>query len=346
MADLYTAMIGGMTPQQDPQMLADRLRGREARSMLAQLSGDSVLGPYGRQEAAKILPTAKQLGTDRLSRDTLAEDSKQKGLQRAMMQQYYADQAEHNRLKREQDLLIHRERMAQEELNRENRLELAGMRALQRKARPLTDKQNDRLQQMSQATKTTGELLQGLGTDANPKIPGVGSDGKMPLYKTAEMALASYGIGTQEGKDAQRWWSEFRRQWDLVERNEMFGATLTPQEKASWKSATFGEEMTRDQIKDKLRIIHKSSIWKLYQHREALRASGFYDDQQIDAIGKIFNPYNYDPTKAISLDEEDDIPLGRAPEQTGPYPQAPAPKGAERDGMTLDMNTYKWKKGD
>ena len=89
MADLYAAMIGGMTPQQDPQMLADRLRGREARSMLAQLSGDSVLMPYGKGENAKILPMARQMGADRLARDRIQNQNEQNRLQRALTKSYY-----------------------------------------------------------------------------------------------------------------------------------------------------------------------------------------------------------------------------------------------------------------
>jgi hypothetical protein len=118
MPNLYEAMIGGMTPEQDPRALANAVRSERARNALAQLSGDPVLSKFGSGRDLQVHDTAKTLGRDKGERDKTASQVEQKGLDRALTKTYYDQlgrQHEDNVKLRKSRLGLDRARMVQED---------------------------------------------------------------------------------------------------------------------------------------------------------------------------------------------------------------------------------------
>lgn len=76
---------------------------------------------------------------------------------------------------------------------------------------------------------------------AGKGVFGIGADAQMG---------ASANLGAD--KDSVAWWKDYRKQAELVERHSMFGASLTPGEQASWRSADIGPGMDKDVIKTNL----------------------------------------------------------------------------------------------
>lgn len=76
---------------------------------------------------------------------------------------------------------------------------------------------------------------------ASKGVLGMGAEGSMS---------AKAVLGTD--KEAVDWWKNYRKQAELVERHAMFGASLTPGEQGSWRSADIGPGMDKDVIKKNL----------------------------------------------------------------------------------------------
>ena len=79
--------------------------------------------------------------------------------------------------------------------------------------------------------------------------PEYGSKGVLGVG--ADMSMGAKGVLGMD-KDAVDWWKNYRKQAELVERHAMFGASLTPGEQASWRSADISPGMDPDVIKRNL----------------------------------------------------------------------------------------------
>jgi hypothetical protein len=77
-------------------------------------------------------------------------------------------------------------------------------------------------------------------------------EGGIPRGRKIANWAAKEGWGTEASKEAAKWWANWGRIYNLPERNEMFGATLTDPEKAAWASANISEDMTPDQIRTQI----------------------------------------------------------------------------------------------
>ena len=76
--------------------------------------------------------------------------------------------------------------------------------------------------------------------------------GKGILGFGADASLMAKGVtGADQG--SVQWWKDYRKQSELIERNKMFGASLTEGEKAAWASADIGPGMSAATIKANLK---------------------------------------------------------------------------------------------
>ena len=289
MADPYEAIIGGMTPQQDPKMLANLLRNRNARASLAQLSGDKVLMPFGRGEAETVEGQAKTMGADRMRRDALSSREEQAGLQRALQQKYY-DQlgSQHG-----ESMKLRRAQLAASQGNaaaaRAQALEIA---KLKNKPKALPKHYFDDITESATEVQSLQRLreTQGLAKPGQSSIPGVST---VETY-----AANNWGIGTDAAKAKADWWNDFQQRWNIAKRNASFGATLSENEKRSWDAATINPEMSEEQIAHHIDLMERSAKHSLTKKARAAIRAGYNPDE----VGELmnFSPLGGDPVAPVA----------------------------------------------
>lgn len=72
-----------------------------------------------------------------------------------------------------------------------------------------------------------------------------------------KLGEAAGGLAPQSTQDMTRWWANQAMFDELPQRHEMFGATLTAGEKASWNSAAINPNMSPKMIRERLAIRSK-----------------------------------------------------------------------------------------
>jgi hypothetical protein len=87
---------------------------------------------------------------------------------------------------------------------------------------------------------------------------------------------------TPEARQRAQWWQDYRRNSELLERHELFGAALTPTEQASWRAATIHPNMNAATIRESLRRQNEILTTGIQNYRQSLAAAG-YDEAAIDA---------------------------------------------------------------
>lgn len=266
MPNLYETLITGSAPKggsADASALASQLRGKESRATLAQLSGDSVLAPYGAQEAKGVKQQANQVRQSALVRAREA-----------------AEMERHNAMMAHRDRAL-TQAAEQGSLNRGNRLQAAAMRALNKPSKPIPTKLQEKLFDTAKSYSAI-RGLRGRMSDASPGqrlIPGV---------STAETWLANqWGTGTDAAKKKAEWWNNWNRMYALVARHELFGSALTPTEKSSFQSATINPEMDLAQLESITNSMEKVLKAELDKQKGVLSSSGRYDQGEIDILGRV-----------------------------------------------------------
>jgi hypothetical protein len=107
---------------------------------------------------------------------------------------------------------------------------------------------------------------------ANKGILGAGADSQLSLSAT---------LG--KDKDSVDWWKNYRKQAELVERHASFGASLTPGEQESWRSADIGPGMHPDVIKRNLQTRANLAARMLENSRQDAIDAGHSEDR-VNAI--------------------------------------------------------------
>lgn len=107
---------------------------------------------------------------------------------------------------------------------------------------PLKGKSNDKplagavVKSLTEA-RDNATTIDNLATSFKPEYAGKGV-----LGMGADAQLSAAGTLGKD-KDSVEWWKNYRKQAELVERHALFGAALTPNEQASWRSADIGPGM-------------------------------------------------------------------------------------------------------
>lgn len=114
---------------------------------------------------------------------------------------------------------------------------------------------------------------------AAPQVFGKSIPGARPLANT----VSAMGLGTESMDEAQQWWAESDRLYNLFQRNKLFGATLTSNEMKAWAQANANKNMKPAQVKAMLQ-----SILDVAEKELGSNVSGFleggYDEGQINAL--------------------------------------------------------------
>jgi hypothetical protein len=106
--------------------------------------------------------------------------------------------------------------------------------------------------------------------------------GKGVLGMGAEAQLAGAAVLGRD-QDAVDWWKNYRKQAELVERHALFGASLTPGEQASWRSADIGPGMDPKVIRKNLETRAELAKQVLERTRQDLIDAG-HSEQRVNAI--------------------------------------------------------------
>ena len=231
----------------DPTMqkaLAQGLRRQSEIGMLAQLTGDEVLTPFGKDLSA------------RTGRRVLAEATNlQRQAQRDITKGYYETLAEGNRLTRAMNL------RKQEEVERHN-LETektAVMRAEKALSGAGFKAPSVSAQKKTQEAK---ESYDGIARVLKTYKPEYASDFGFLAEGSISNFIGKYG-GTEAQKDQARWWADYDLIYTLGRRNKLFGSALTDSEIRAWESANISPNSPDDVIKRGLETLSEIAIKKL-----------------------------------------------------------------------------------
>lgn len=265
MDDLYSSLIGGAPSTAEQQKaIVDQLRRRRSFGELGALTGDRVLQPFGQS----LMKDADQYASD-------IQGTRQKDIDNAQTQQYQTGQLGHMasalaETTRNNDL-EHQDRQDQIAAM----LEAAGIRARAKAGVPkkMTDNTRNSILATVDAYSGIDNLMKTFKPEYTQKL-GAGPQSQLVN------SLARYGIGSSGAKEAQDWWAAWNEIRTLPERNRLFGATLTPNEKSEWEKVDINPSMGQDQISKAA-----TRIQKILQRHAQNRARGMvsegYDPEMI-----------------------------------------------------------------
>jgi hypothetical protein len=131
------------------------------------------------------------------------------------------------------------------------------------------------------------------------------------------------GFGTEGQRD---WWAQFKRNDNQI-RNDLFGATLTPSEQASYASTTVAPDMAPSEIKRNLKT-RKEIIQKALKRKRAFFIANGYSQEAVDALAGEYT------TDLVELAEEAPVATGDKPSDDAP---AIATASADKSKLTANF---------
>jgi DNA-binding transcriptional MerR regulator len=266
--DLYSFLTGpAPTNTQDQRALAEQLRRRRSFGELGTLTGDPTLQLFGQDLNRSADSYAQQL---QQNRQKTVDDDQTRVYQDAQIKHQEAMEA---LTKRGQTLdHIYQMMMAQAALQKADK---AGAPKIPR----LRQGDIKDLQDSSQTIREFKELENYMdegGVMGAKEVAGIPIPGSRPLANT----IARFGFGKEEDKAAFAAKQKFDRLYTLAARNNLFGATLTPNEQRAWNDANPQTLQTDEQIKKALPVLRKA-----FEKRLRGKASGLirenYDENAI-----------------------------------------------------------------
>lgn len=240
--DLYEALISGAPNQAQIPEIVEQLRKRKLMGSIGALTGDKVLSPFGQDMSRGADQSAEQL-----------QGIRQKDADNAQTAKYQNAQIDHQgkvlaqTIARDNANAAHQRAMAAAAQRRAE----AAMAASQKKTQPKP--MNNQAMNTVLEAKQKYDKVNNLVTSFKDDYARLSVPGARLLHNT----LARVGIGSEEDKAAFEWWRTFKSDYEMLARNESFGATLSPQEKAAWQKSTAGEEMDAEQVKTVLKSIDR-----------------------------------------------------------------------------------------
>lgn len=134
-------------------------------------------------------------------------------------------------------------------------------------------------------------------------LPEYGSISNIPGMGTLDNIIAKDlpAWASDEQKQQQTWWRDYRKQYENIERHKLFGSALTANEQAAWKQSNIGPDSSPEQIQDAmdtLSYLTKKMAYKEKQNAVTKGRDADYVKNQYEWLGA----------------EEEFIDLGPVPE--------------------------------
>lgn len=268
---LYDVLIGEAPKDADKAAAtAAALRRRRSFGELGVLSGDRVLGEYGRGAVSQADKYADQI-----------QQTRQQDIDNAQTQSYQNSQIGHMGSVLKESVRATDMRDATTRRGQDLALLAAQARARAANKPPkLTVSDRRDLTEGAGLVGNMQDLLTSFKDDyAAPQIAGKSIPGARPLSNT----ISAMGLGNKGMDEAQKWWAASDRLYTLFQRNKMFGATLTTNEMKAWSEANASKNMKPEQVKAMLKDISGIAMEELQANVDGFAAGG-YDTDQVDAL--------------------------------------------------------------
>jgi hypothetical protein len=258
MEDIYSSLIGAApTDAQRQAEIVAQLRRQRKLGELGQLSGDKILAPFGQGQIKSADDFSTQLQLTR-----------QKDADNAQTKSYQDSQIKHMG-----DVL--RETM------RGNNLDYAAqMAAIQGREAVAAMKQSGGGKAISPPERKRLEgIVSGISEFQDsigswkPEYAGSGLPGTGSLMNA--IAAKAPALAPKAAEEKQLWWANWDRVYNIPERYEKFGATLTPAEKQSWADANISPNMTDFQIRTNIGKINELNRRLAARAQQNLINAGF-----------------------------------------------------------------------
>lgn len=113
------------------------------------------------------------------------------------------------------------------------------------------------------------------------KLPGMGTLSNM-------IAKELPNIATEEQRTEQRWWRDYSKQYENIERHKLFGSALTAGEQAAWRKSNVGPDSSPEQIQDAmdtLEYLSKKMAYKEKQNAVTKGRDADYVQNQYEWLG-------------------------------------------------------------
>lgn len=297
--DIYDVLVGSSpTSKENQKAVANALRKRRSMGEIGMVSGDEVLGNMGSQMIRSSDSAADQIQRNR-----------QQDIDNAQTRRYQQGQLDHmggllgeSKRNNTMDFLT-------QALSAEASMERANN---PRGGKPprlrVGDINNLRENANAQGTiQGTMDFMNKGGRLGQVEMAGI----PVPMLRQTLNAAAKMGLGTDDTKNSQLQWQNYKRFYELAERNNLFGATLTTNEQNEWRSANPSVAQTDEQIMSGLKIMAK-----VYENAGDSFAAGLGEE-------------GYDPEAIQNYRHVQNVEVGGGEGETVEQPrtdQGPAPK--------------------
>lgn len=274
MQDIYSAIVGEPpTEREKLQAIAQQLRKRQMIGQLGQITGDKVLAPMGSSMVDTANTQAEGLGRrgEQARYRRYQEDASNRMDERARAEQLWR---ERNAIEDR----AHRERL--EAMRNKTALEAARIRETgdgEKKYNKMPIPSVMKLTGINEKYKNMTNVVYNF----KDEYAGTPYYGGRALKNT--LAANVPMLTSKESEDAAKWWAEYNLIYTLGERNKLFGATLTDNEQAEWKKNAINENMTAEQIRERLEWLKDKWGNEIKATRTALKGAD-YDPALIDDI--------------------------------------------------------------
>lgn len=101
-------------------------------------------------------------------------------------------------------------------------------------------------------------------------------------------------FASEKMKEQQKWWADYKKNYELTERHELFGSALTAPEQRQWREATINPNLTAQQIKDRLETQKRLTRKIQKKAAEVAKVKG-WNNQYVDLVMKDYNFQNDKP---------------------------------------------------
>lgn len=298
--NLYEFLTGPAPDVENQKALASQLRRRRSFGELGTLTGDPTLQLFGQDLSRSADSYARDL---QQNRQKTVDDEQTKAYQDAQI----AHQKEMEKLQRRGQTLDHIYQMMMAQ---------AALQKAEKTGNPKIPKlrQGDikDLQDSSQSIAEFKELedyMEKGGVMGAHEVAGIPIPFSRPLSNT----MARFGFGDEEDKTAFSMKQKFDRLYTLAARNNLFGATLTPNEQRAWNDANPQVLQSDEQIKKALPVLRKA-----FEKRLRNKAAGLSRE-------------NYDPDAIAEYADLQNLGIDISGTMQGHGPVSPGPKRVKVD---------------
>jgi hypothetical protein len=270
MADLYATLMGEPTSDQERlAALARQLRERQRTGLLGSMMNNPNISKTGAgmvksaDEAAQFIGDQGEQARYRQYQERQAAESlAQRKLEEENAKAQFADEMKYKYAElgsRERDRALTRALAAEKG----------------KKYKPMTMKGIEDLSMKASEAQTFGGVVN--------KFKDEYATAGAPYTRKLTNTLSAMGLGSDKMDEAQQWWSEYQRGYELPTRNDMFGSALTTQEKKAWAEANINPSMKASQIRKNLAVMDQIKRDALARKKKVLVSAG-YDPEAVDAI--------------------------------------------------------------